>query len=59
MLTICVDHQTKIAFTNMCEKMGLSTLQALKLLAKYAVNYGGIPFELKAKMPTAMTVAAE
>ena len=58
MLSTRIDHDTKLAFTNVCEGMGLSTSQALKLFAKAVINYGGIPFELKAKMPKAMTVAA-
>ena len=58
MLSTRIDHDTKLAFTNVCEGMGLSTSQALKLFAKAVINYGGIPFELKAKMPNAMTVAA-
>ena len=58
MLSTRIDHNTKLAFTNICEGMGLSTSQALKLFAKAVINYGGIPSELKAKMPNAMTVAA-
>tara|TARA_R110002167_G_scaffold225929_1_gene431162 strand:+ start:494 stop:622 length:129 start_codon:yes stop_codon:yes gene_type:complete len=37
--------------------MGLSTSQALKLFAKAVINHGGIPFELKAKTPNALTAA--
>ena len=58
MLTTRIDHDTKLAFTNVCEEMGLSTSQAIKLFAKAVINYGGIPFELKAKTPNALTVAA-
>lgn len=58
MLSTRIDHDTKLAFTKVCEDMGLSTSQALKLFAKAVINYGGIPFELKAKSPNALTVAA-
>ena len=58
MLSTRIDHDTKIAFTSVCDEIGLSTSQALKLFAKAVVNHGGIPFELKAKTPNATTVAA-
>jgi DNA-damage-inducible protein J len=58
MLSTRIDHDTKLAFTNVCEDMGLSTSQALKLFAKAVINYGGIPFELKAKTPNALTASA-
>jgi DNA-damage-inducible protein J len=58
MLSTRIDHGTKLAFTNVCESVGLSTSQALKLFAKAVINHGGIPFELKAKSPNALTAAA-
>ena len=58
MLSTRIDYDTKIAFTSVCESMGLSTSQALKLFAKAVINYGGIPFELKAKTPNALTASA-
>ncbi len=58
MLTTRIDHDTKLAFTHICDEVGLSTSQAIKLFARAVINYGGIPFELKAKQPNAMTVAA-
>ena len=58
MLSTRIDHDTKLAFTNVCEDMGLSTSQALKLFAKAVINYGGIPFELKVKTPNTLTAAA-
>ena len=58
MLSTRIDHDTKLAFTSVCEDMGLSTSQALKLFAKAVINYGGIPFELKAKKPNTITAAA-
>lgn len=58
MLSTRIDHDTKLAFTNVCEEMGLSPSQAIKLFAKAVINYGGIPFELKAKQPNALTTKA-
>lgn len=58
MLSTRIDHETKLAFTSVCEEIGLSTSQALKLFAKAVVNHGGIPFELKAKTPNALTIGA-
>ncbi|MAX50631.1 MAG: type II toxin-antitoxin system antitoxin, RelB/DinJ family [Methylophaga sp.] len=57
-LSTRIDADTKLAFTNVCEDMGLSTSQALKLFAKAVVNYGGIPFELKVRQPNDITAAA-
>ena len=58
MLSTRIDHDTKLAFANVCDDIGLSTSQAIKLFAKAVINYGGIPFELKAKQPNSMTAAA-
>ena len=58
MLSTRIDHDTKLAFTHVCEDMGLSTSQAIKLFAKAVINYGGIPFELKVKQPNSVTAAA-
>ena len=58
MLSTRIDHDTKLAFTNICKEMGLSTSQAIKLFAKAVINYGGIPFELRAKQPNAATASA-
>ncbi len=58
MLCSRIDHDTKLVFTNVFDDMGLSTSQALKLFAKAVINYGGIPFELKANTPNTMTASA-
>jgi DNA-damage-inducible protein J len=58
MLTTRIDHDTKLAFTHICDEIGLSPSQALKLFARAVINYGGIPFELKAKQPNVMTATA-
>lgn len=58
MLSTRIDPDTKLAFTNVCENMGLSPSQAIKLFAKAVINYGGIPFELKVRQPNETTAAA-
>ena len=58
MLTTRIAHDTKLAFTHICDEVGLSTSQAIKLFARAVINYGGIPFELKAKQPNSVTVTA-
>ena len=58
MLTTRIDHDTKLAFTHICDEVGLSPSQAIKLFARAVINYGGIPFELKAKQPNADTISA-
>ncbi|WP_407079404.1 type II toxin-antitoxin system RelB/DinJ family antitoxin [Candidatus Venteria ishoeyi] len=47
MLSTRIDHDTKTAFTRICDEVGLSPSQAIKLFARAVINYGGIPFELK------------
>ncbi len=58
MLSTRIDHDTKVAFTNICDDVGLSPSQALKLFARAVINHGGIPFELKARQPNETTAAA-
>lgn len=58
MLSTRIDHDTKVAFTSICDEVGLSPSQALKLFARAVINYGGIPFEIKAPQPNATTAAA-
>ena len=58
MLTTRIDHDTKLAFTHICDEIGLSPSQAIKLFARAVINYGGIPFELKAKQPNGVTANA-
>ncbi len=58
MLSTRIDHDTKLAFSNICNEIGLSTSQALNIFAKAVINYGGIPFELKAPTPNATTISA-
>lgn len=58
MLSTRIDHDTKVAFTNICDDVGLSPSQALKLFARAVINHGGIPFEVKAHQPNTTTAAA-
>lgn len=53
-----IDHSLKVEFTRVCEELGLSPSQAIKLFAKAVINYGGIPFELKVKQPNETTIKA-
>jgi len=53
-----IDHDTKLEFTHVCEEIGLSPSQAIKLFAKAVINSGGIPFELKVRRPNNITLQA-
>ena len=53
-----IDHDMKTEFTHVCEEIGLSPSQAIKLFAKAVITYGGIPFELKTKQPNKITIQA-
>jgi DNA-damage-inducible protein J len=57
-ISIRIDHGMKTEFTHVCEEIGLSPSQAIKLFTKAVINYGGIPFELKTKQPNKITVQA-
>ncbi len=57
-LTTRIDHETKVAFNQVCQDMGLTASQAIKLFAKAVINHGGIPFEIKATQPNAQSQAA-
>lgn len=58
MLSTRIDQPTKQAFTQVCDSLGITTSQALKIFAKAVVNYGGIPFELRTVQPNVQTQAA-
>lgn len=58
MLSTRIDHDTKLAFKHVCDEVGLSPSQAIKLFAKAVINYGGIPFELRSKTPNSKTLEA-
>ena len=56
MLSTRIDHDTKLEFTQVCEDIGLSPSQAIKLFVQAVINYGGIPFELRKKQPNETTL---
>ena len=58
MLTTRIDHDTKVAFTYICDEVGLSPSQAIKIFAKAVINHGGIPFDVRAKQPSLSTLNA-
>jgi DNA-damage-inducible protein J len=58
MLSTRIDPATKTAFTHVCDEVGLSPSQAIKLFARAVINYGGIPFDIKAKQPNSLTLDA-
>lgn len=58
MLSTRIDYETKAAFISICNDIGVSPSQALKLFARAVINYGGIPFELRARQPNEVTAAA-
>ena len=57
MISARIDHGTKLEFIQVCEEIGLSPSQAIKLFTKAVINYGGIPFEIK-KQPNKITQRA-
>ncbi|MBL4583783.1 MAG: type II toxin-antitoxin system RelB/DinJ family antitoxin [Pseudomonadales bacterium] len=57
-LSTRIDYDTKMAFSQVCNEVGLSPSQAIKLFARAVINYGDIPFELKAAQPNALTAQA-
>jgi DNA-damage-inducible protein J len=56
MISTRIEHEMKVQFVNVCEDIGLSPSQAIKLFAKAMINYGGIPFELKRQQPNSITL---
>jgi DNA-damage-inducible protein J len=58
MLSTRIDHDTKVAFTYICDEVGLSPSQAIKIFAKAVINHGGIPFDVIAKQPNSITLNA-
>jgi len=56
-LSTRVDSSTKAEFTHICETIGLSPSQAIKVFTKAVIHYRGIPFELK-QFPNQETIQA-
>lgn len=57
-LSVRLDKETKENFASVCEAVGLSSSQAIKVFAKAVINHNGLPFELKSKEPNAASIAA-
>ncbi|MGL1930244.1 MAG: type II toxin-antitoxin system RelB/DinJ family antitoxin [Desulfotalea sp.] len=57
-LSTRIDPDIKNNFNNICDSIGLSPSQAIKLFVHGVINHGGIPFELKAKQPNQASIAA-
>jgi DNA-damage-inducible protein J len=55
---LSINHDTKAEFIHVCEDIGLSPSQAIKLITKAVIHYGGTPFEIKAKRPNQITLDA-
>ena len=58
MLSTRIDQDTKTAFISICDEVGLSASQAIKLFAKAVINHGGIPFDLRVPQPNNITAEA-
>jgi len=46
-INIRIEQETKGAFVEVCDEVGLTTSQAVNVFAIAVTRYGGIPFELK------------
>lgn len=57
-LSTRIDHDTKVAFSRICDEVGLGHSQAIQLFVKAVVNRGGIPFEWEVPQPNNTTIAA-
>ena len=49
-INIRVEQETKDAFSEVCDEVGLATFQAVNVFAKAVIRHGGIPFELKSRL---------
>jgi DNA-damage-inducible protein J len=58
LLSTRINHDLKVEFSNICDDLGMSPSQAIKIFAKAVINHRGIPFELKVKQPNTITVQA-
>ena len=58
LLSTRINHDLKVEFSNICDDLGMSPSQAIKIFAKAVINHRGIPFELKIKQPNTITVQA-
>ena len=47
-MTVRMDSQLKQMFDALCREIGMSANTAMNVFARQMVNFGGIPFEIKA-----------
>jgi len=57
-LSTRIDYETKIAFTHICEEIGITPSEAVRFFAKAVIDSHGIPFEIKHKLPNKLTIQA-
>lgn len=57
-LNIRVDEEVKRKAEAIFNELGLNMSTAMKMFLRYAVRYGGIPFELRIETPNDETQAA-
>lgn len=57
-LNIPVDEEVKRKAEAIFNELGLNMSTAMKMFLRYAVRYGGIPFELRIETPNDETQAA-
>ncbi|UJF18574.1 type II toxin-antitoxin system RelB/DinJ family antitoxin [Vibrio sp. SS-MA-C1-2] len=53
-----IDHKTKIAFTTICDEIGLTPSEVIKLFAHTVIKQGKIPFDVELNKPNRDTIAA-
>jgi len=57
-LNIRIDEELKRQADAIFSELGLNMSTAINMFLRYAVRYGGIPFELRVEKPNAETLAA-
>ena len=57
-LNIRIDEELKRQADAIFSELGLNMSTAINMFLRYAVRYGGIPFELRVAKPNAETLAA-
>jgi len=50
-----IDYETKIAFTDVCEEIGITPSEAMRIFVREVVDSHRIPFEIKDKQPNELT----
>ena len=57
-INVRVDTELKQAAEELFDDLGLNMSSAINMFLKSAVNYDGIPFEVRRNVPNAETIAA-